>query len=79
MSCLLRSLHFRASLLENPILSIHVYVPIKNGVMYMYCRSMLYNGSEVIRDVEWVIFDEVHYINDSEVILNTQINRPDQK
>ena len=30
-------------------------------------RSMLYNGSEIIRDVEWVIFDEVHYINDSEV------------
>lgn len=29
-------------------------------------RSMLYNGSDVIRDVEWVIFDEVHYINDSE-------------
>ena len=30
---------------------------------------MLYNGSEVIRDVEWVIFDEVHYVNDSEVSL----------
>ncbi|XP_071485976.1 superkiller complex protein 2-like [Diadema antillarum] len=29
-------------------------------------RSMLYNGSEIIRDLEWVIFDEVHYINDSE-------------
>uniref|UniRef100_A0A3Q3J8R8 SKI2 homolog, superkiller viralicidic activity 2-like n=1 Tax=Monopterus albus TaxID=43700 RepID=A0A3Q3J8R8_MONAL len=29
-------------------------------------RSMLYNGSEVIRDLEWVIFDEVHYINDIE-------------
>ena len=29
---------------------------------------MLYNGSDVIRDVEWVIFDEVHYVNDSEVI-----------
>uniref|UniRef100_A0A8C5GEG5 SKI2 homolog, superkiller viralicidic activity 2-like n=1 Tax=Gouania willdenowi TaxID=441366 RepID=A0A8C5GEG5_GOUWI len=29
-------------------------------------RSMLYNGSEVIRDLEWVIFDEVHYINDTE-------------
>ncbi|XP_005103863.1 helicase SKI2W [Aplysia californica] len=29
-------------------------------------RSMLYNGSDVIRDLEWVIFDEVHYINDSE-------------
>ena len=28
---------------------------------------MLYNGSDVIRDVEWVIFDEIHYINDSEV------------
>jgi len=29
-------------------------------------RSMLYNGSDAIRDVEWVIFDEVHYINDDE-------------
>jgi antiviral helicase SKI2 len=29
-------------------------------------RSMLYNGSEVIRDMEWVVFDEVHYINDTE-------------
>ncbi|XP_041481057.1 helicase SKI2W-like [Lytechinus variegatus] len=29
-------------------------------------RSMLYNGSDVIRDLEWVVFDEVHYINDSE-------------
>ncbi|KAK2713142.1 hypothetical protein QYM36_011738 [Artemia franciscana] len=29
-------------------------------------RSMLYMGSDSIRDLEWVIFDEVHYINDSE-------------
>ncbi|EDV27629.1 uncharacterized protein TRIADDRAFT_21387, partial [Trichoplax adhaerens] len=29
-------------------------------------RSMLYNGSDTIRDIEWVIFDEVHYINDDE-------------
>jgi superfamily II RNA helicase len=29
-------------------------------------RSMLYRGADVIRDIEWVIFDEVHYINDSE-------------
>uniref|UniRef100_A0A8C2T7Q7 SKI2 subunit of superkiller complex n=1 Tax=Coturnix japonica TaxID=93934 RepID=A0A8C2T7Q7_COTJA len=29
-------------------------------------RSMLYNGSEVLRELEWVIFDEVHYINDAE-------------
>eukprot|EP01080_Neovahlkampfia_damariscottae_P012658 gene12658-6558_t len=29
-------------------------------------RSMLYKGADLIRDVEYVIFDEVHYINDSE-------------
>lgn len=29
-------------------------------------RSMLYNGSDVVRDLEWVIFDEVHYVNDAE-------------
>jgi antiviral helicase SKI2 len=29
-------------------------------------RSMLYRGADLIRDVEWVIFDEVHYINDTE-------------
>uniref|UniRef100_A0A8D8LJR2 Helicase SKI2W n=2 Tax=Cacopsylla melanoneura TaxID=428564 RepID=A0A8D8LJR2_9HEMI len=29
-------------------------------------RSMLYRGSDVLRDLEYVIFDEVHYINDSE-------------
>lgn len=29
-------------------------------------RSMLYCGSEVTRDLEYVIFDEVHYINDAE-------------
>ena len=27
---------------------------------------MLYKGSDLIRDVEWVIFDEVHYLNDEE-------------
>ncbi|KAJ7597378.1 antiviral helicase [Mycena floridula] len=29
-------------------------------------RSMLYKGADLIRDVEFVIFDEVHYVNDSE-------------
>lgn len=29
-------------------------------------RSMLYRGADLIRDVEWVIFDEVHYVNDLE-------------
>ena len=28
---------------------------------------MLYKGADLIRDVEWVIFDEVHYVNDLEV------------
>ncbi|KAI9141382.1 antiviral helicase [Paraphysoderma sedebokerense] len=27
-------------------------------------RSMLYKGADLIRDVEFVIFDEVHYVND---------------
>ena len=30
-------------------------------------RSMLYKGADLIRDVEFVIFDEVHYVSDAEV------------
>lgn len=33
-------------------------------------RSMLYRGADLIRDVEFVIFDEVHYVNDLEVSFN---------
>ena len=29
-------------------------------------RSMLYRGADLVRDLEWCIFDEVHYVNDSE-------------
>ena len=29
-------------------------------------RSMLYRGADLLRDVEFVIFDEVHYVNDTE-------------
>ena len=29
-------------------------------------QQMLYNDSSRIADVEWVIFDEVHYINDEQ-------------
>lgn len=29
-------------------------------------RSMLYRGSEIVREVSWVIFDEVHYMRDKE-------------
>ena len=29
-------------------------------------RSMLYRGSEIMREVAWVIFDEIHYMRDKE-------------
>lgn len=29
-------------------------------------RSMLYRGSEIMREVAWVIFDEVHYMRDKD-------------
>ena len=29
-------------------------------------RSMLYKGADTTRDIEFVIFDEVHYVNDAE-------------
>lgn len=29
-------------------------------------RSMLYRGSEILREVGWVIFDEIHYMRDKE-------------
>jgi len=40
---------------------------VSSSSLVVLFRSMLYNGSEVIRDVEWVVFDEIHYINDTEV------------
>lgn len=30
-------------------------------------RSMLYRGSEIMREVAWVVFDEIHYMRDSGV------------
>jgi ATP-dependent RNA helicase DOB1 len=29
-------------------------------------RSMLYRGSDITREVKWIIFDEVHYMRDRE-------------
>lgn len=29
-------------------------------------RSMLYRGSEIMREVKWVVFDEIHYMRDKE-------------
>jgi len=39
-------------------------------------RSMLYKGADLIRDVEFVIFDEVHYVNDAEVSKATAKTYP---
>ncbi|XP_008289918.1 superkiller viralicidic activity 2-like 2 [Stegastes partitus] len=30
-------------------------------------RSMLYRGSEIMREVAWVVFDEIHYMRDAEL------------
>jgi len=47
-------------------------------------RSMLYRGSEITREVAWVIFDEVHYKKDKErgvvreetmILLNSNIRK----
>ena len=29
-------------------------------------RSMLYRGSELVREVKWVVYDEIHYMRDRE-------------
>ena len=36
---------------------------------------MLYRGSEVMREVAWVIFDEVHYMRDKGALLSSQLMR----
>ncbi|KAI8915772.1 rRNA-processing arch domain-containing protein [Gorgonomyces haynaldii] len=44
-------------------------------------RSMLYRGSDMVREVAWVIFDEVHYMRDKErgvVWEETLIMLPDK-
>lgn len=33
-------------------------------------RSMLYRGSEIMREVAWVIFDEIHYMRDKGMFIS---------
>lgn len=33
---------------------------------------MLYRGSEIMREVAWVIFDEIHYMRDAGVCRNNK-------
>lgn len=47
--------------------------PVRNGrrknmwcdlLSFQILRSMLYRGSEIMREVGWVVFDEIHYMRD---------------
>ncbi len=40
------------------------YLMLCWGDFFQILRSMLYRGSEVMREVAWVIFDEIHYMRD---------------
>lgn len=33
-------------------------------------RSMLYRGSEIMREVGWVIFDEIHYMRNKGIFFS---------
>lgn len=41
-------------------------------ILFFYSskRSMLYNRSNTLKSLEWVIMDEIHYLNDTEVCIN---------
>ncbi|XP_019852783.1 PREDICTED: superkiller viralicidic activity 2-like 2 [Amphimedon queenslandica] len=36
-------------------------------------RSMLYRGSEVMREVGWVVFDEIHYMRDKVLLVHMSV------
>jgi ATP-dependent RNA helicase DOB1 len=51
------------------------------GNELLFLRSMIYRGSEILREMAWVIFDEVHYMQDRErgvVWEETIIFMPDE-
>lgn len=35
---------------------------------------MLYRGSEIMREVAWVVFDEIHYMRDKCTIKNMGVS-----
>jgi ATP-dependent RNA helicase DOB1 len=37
---------------------------LKELIVKQILRSMLYRGSEIMREVAWVVFDEIHYLRD---------------
>lgn len=46
------------------------YLTLHADVSIQILRSMLYRGSEIMREVAWVIFDEIHYMRDAGVYTN---------
>lgn len=55
-SCLIMTTEVRKSLLKTCSTDLTFNIQI--------LRSMLYRGSEITREVAWVIFDEIHYLRD---------------
>lgn len=39
---------------------------------------MLYRGSEVMREVAWVVFDEIHYMRDKGTVLFALFHKIDR-
>lgn len=37
-------------------------------------RSMLYRGSEIMREVAWVVFDEIHYLRDASKFIMLELS-----
>ena len=42
--------------------------------IYQILRSMLYRGSEIMREVAWVVFDEIHYMRDASKLRNPTLS-----
>ncbi|KAK2714696.1 hypothetical protein QYM36_009055 [Artemia franciscana] len=60
---------FRSTFEDVEIITEDVQISPKASCVIMtteILRSMLYNGQSSVQDLEWVIFDEIHYMNDSE-------------
>lgn len=58
-SCLIMT----TEILRSMLYKVGIVVDVSRIVMLTKCIQ----GADLIRDVEWVIFDEVHYVNDLEV------------
>lgn len=53
----------------------HANSCISLRLTFKILRSMLYRGSEIMREVAWVIFDEIHYMRDKGKILSSWLGK----